>query len=141
MVRWQMIRGFVGVVTLLAATITSAAARIDMVLGTDPQFPATSQRDWYDLFTSLKVDNVQIRSAIASEKLEIASQGTEASPRYRVVGRLTPSNDLVLPGGRFGLRDRAGLQRWLDTLRNEGPDRAKAHRDCRSACPFNSWLR
>ncbi|HEX3870898.1 MAG TPA: hypothetical protein VHV77_10705, partial [Pirellulales bacterium] len=112
-------------VVAIAATWAVAGARVEMVLATDQQFPATAQRDWYELLTGLKVDNLQIRPGVVGEKIEIVHRGTETAPSYKVVGRLTASNELFVPGAKFSLRDRAALGRWLDTLRNEGSARAQ----------------
>jgi hypothetical protein len=115
----------VGLLSAGWATSTYAAApRIDMTLGTEPGFPATSMQQWYQLLTALGVDNLQIRSAAPADKLEIQSTGTPTAPSYKVVGRLTPGGEMIVPGGRFPLRDRAGMNAWLDKLRTEGPERA-----------------
>jgi hypothetical protein len=102
-----------------------AATRIDMVLVTETGFPSTNLRDWYQLLIDLKVDNLQIRSAKGGDKLAIETLGTETDPTYKVTGLLTTGNQLTLPGGKFAMRDRSGIQTWLTRLREEGAERAK----------------
>src|SRR4051812_34700693 len=96
-----------------------------MEVATEQGFSATQIRDWYQLLTDLKVDNLQIRSAKLGDESKIDTQGTDAAPQYKVLAIITARNELVVPGGRFGLRDKAGVAKWLKTLREEGPDRAK----------------
>jgi hypothetical protein len=101
-----------------------AAPRVEIELATDGNFPATAQQQWYKLLTELKVDDLRIRKAGPDDKAEITAGGTEKTPVYRVRGRLTGNNELIVPGGRFSSRDREGLSRWLTKLRQEGPERA-----------------
>ena len=119
-------------IALLAAAICTASAsraaaapRVDLVLATDGNFPAAAQQQWYKLLTELKVDNLRIRKATSEDKAEIAVEGTEQSPVYRVTGLLTGDNHLVVPGGRFSSRDRGGISAWLAKLRQDGPERVK----------------
>jgi hypothetical protein len=120
------IRATLTVVAIVTACECALAApRIEIVLATDQHFPATAARDWYALFTALKVDDLQIRGATSADKLEIITRGTPAVPAYKVTGKLTASNQVVLPGGKFSISDRAGIGRWLETLRSEGPERAQ----------------
>ncbi|HEY2838901.1 MAG TPA: hypothetical protein VGJ26_07120 [Pirellulales bacterium] len=74
--------------------------------------------------TELKVDGVRLRSATPTDKIEITTTGSAAAPAYKVVGRLSGSSVLTLPGGRFQTSDRAALGAWLAKLRQEGPGRA-----------------
>lgn len=112
------------VIVAIAAARATAAPRIDMELGTAEGFPATSSQRWYQLLTDLKVDNLRIRSARTGEKPAIEATGSEADPTYKVVGTLTASDELQLPGGKFSSRDRGRLAAWFEKLRSEGLERA-----------------
>lgn len=109
---------------LLLAPVAWAAPRVEMVLVTDPDFSATSSRDWYQFVLDAKVDNLQIRQARATDKPDVVVRGTDAQPIYRVTGVLTGAGRLQLPGKEISLRDATSLKAWLTTLRNEGPARA-----------------
>ena len=111
------------VVSTLAAT-AGAAPRIDIELGTAEGFPATSAQRWYQLLTDLKIDNLRIRAGRADEEPAIERAGSAANPAYKVTGVLTANDELRLPGGKFGSRDRGRLAAWLEKLRSEGPERA-----------------
>lgn len=117
----------------LAATLLSAApaacraqqGRVEMQVGTEPGFDQLATREWYELLTALKVANLRIAGATPGDKIEIQTTGTERSPVYVVHARLTASGQLIVPGGRFSLRSRDSLSKWLDGLRKDGPDGPK----------------
>ncbi len=102
------------------AEVPAAEARVEIELATQRNYIATSQQQWYRLFTELGVDNLRIRKALDGEKAETTTAGTKTSPVYRVTGLLQAGDVLVLPEGKFGLRDRARLAQWLADLRS-GP--------------------
>lgn len=110
----------------LPARSAAGQARIEVELATERTFIATSQQQWYRLFTELGIDNIRIRKALDGEKPETKTAGTKANPVYRVTGLLQVGDVLALPGGKFGLRDRARLADWLADLRDEGPNHANA---------------
>lgn len=110
----------------LPAESAAGQARVEIELATERTFIATSQQQWYRLFTELGVDNLRIRKALDGEKAETKTAGTKANPVYRVTGLLQAGDVLVLPGGKFGLRDRARLADWLANLRDVGPNKADA---------------
>jgi hypothetical protein len=108
----------------LPTGIAAAATRVEMVLVAAGGLP-TGTRDWYQMLVDAHVDSLQIRQPAGADKPKIDVAGTTADPVYRVTGLITPRNELVLPGGRFSLRDRGGLTKWLALLRSEGPARAQ----------------
>lgn len=116
----------VGLTLLLSvAGAAQAAPRVEMVLAGSGGMP-TGTREWYQILLEAGVASLQIRQATGTDTLKIDVAGTTADPVYRVTGMITPRNELVLPGGgRFQVRDRGGVAKWLTTLRNEGPARAQ----------------
>ena len=108
----------------LGGAALAAEPRVEMTLGTEPGFPATNLRVWTQTLTALNIENLQIRGAVANDKIEIVTRGTAAVPLYSVSGIITQNNQLIVPGGRFSANDRAGLSSWLEKLRKEGPARA-----------------
>ena len=108
------------------APLSAGEARVEIELATERNFIATSQQQWYQLFTELGVNNLRIRKALDGEKAETKTAGAKGSPVYRVTGLLRAGDVLVLPGGKFGLRDRARLADWLADLRDEGPRKKDA---------------
>ncbi|HWC89424.1 MAG TPA: hypothetical protein VG433_07210, partial [Pirellulales bacterium] len=108
----------------LTAGITVAAPRVEMVLVGSGGLP-TGTREWYQILVEARVDSLQIRQPGGADTPKIDVAGTTAEPVYRVTGLITPRNELVLPGGRFQVRDRGGVAKWLAVLRSEGPARAQ----------------
>lgn len=105
----------------LGAAASAAAARIDLVLLTEPGFPATESNAWYQALVGMKVDSLQIRGGDQGARPGVETLGTPAETTYRVTGVLSARNELLLPGARFSARDQAGLRAWLTKLRTEGP--------------------
>lgn len=99
----------------------AAEARVEMELATPATFPALGQQQWYQALSELGVDGLQIRKAAAGDKAEVKTAGSKAAPVYRVVGMLTSTGQLELPGGRFSTRDRGRLAEWLGKLKAGGP--------------------
>ncbi|MDA7977521.1 MAG: hypothetical protein MPJ50_01970 [Pirellulales bacterium] len=96
-----------------------------MQIGTEPGFSQIAVRDWYELLTSLKVANLRIAGAKPTDKIQIVTTGTERSPVYRVNARLTATGQLIVPGGRFTIRSRESLAKWIGELAKYGPDGPK----------------
>lgn len=96
-------------------------AAISMELVTERGLSVTASQDWYKVLSGLGVSSLRIRSG-SGEQPEVTTEGTKASPRYRVVGVLTRDNVLHLPGGSFKTTDAAGLRRWLSKLGEHGSE-------------------
>ncbi len=123
-------RCFLAAGVLLAAALAGsalaqrggqAAARIELELAAARELAVGAHREWYELLTSLKVDNLRIRAPAAGDEVGITTAGAAQAPVYRVLGQITARNELVLPGGKFSIRDRGGISAWLKKLREGGP--------------------
>ncbi|HTU25847.1 MAG TPA: hypothetical protein VMF30_10640, partial [Pirellulales bacterium] len=77
---------------------------------------------WYQLFTDLGVENLRIRGVEAGDEIGIEDRGKPEAPSYKVTGRITANNTLMLPGGKFSARDSVRLKQWLKTLSEQGID-------------------
>lgn len=97
------------------------AARIELELAAARELAVGTHREWFELLTSLKVDNLRIRAPAAGDEVGITTAGAAQAPVYRVLGQITARNELVLPGGKFSIGDRAGISAWLKKLREGGP--------------------
>jgi hypothetical protein len=114
------------VVSLAApAAQAQTAAKIEIVLATEPGIAPTVPGQWFQLFTELKITSLRVRAAESTDVPAISSAGTAAAPVYKVLGIVNRSGDLLVPGGKFRAADKAGLAEWLKKLRTEGPERAK----------------
>jgi hypothetical protein len=109
----------IGVV--LGVSSAMAAPRVVLELATEQGFPLTGQQEWGRALGELGFENLRIRPATGGEKVEVVREGSDGAPSYRVTGVLTRNNQLVLPGGRFTIRDSAQLTAWKDALVRGGP--------------------
>ena len=122
------------IVVLAAVTVVGPAAaagapaNVDFELLTDRGFPIGGERQWIEVLKSLDVGAIRIRQAGLSDIPQITNRGSERSPRYLVVGLLTDRNTLVLPGGKFSLRDKRPIRDWIEKLQAGGEDELYAER-------------
>lgn len=109
---------------LLHAGIALAAAkpRVSIEVLTKSGVPITASQQWYKTLTELGVEGLQIRSANPGDEMSISNSGTDAEPRYKVVGILTADNVLYLPGGKFKHNDAGKLRAWLANLGDGGAE-------------------
>ncbi len=115
------------VALLLSSAKTSwADGKVVLEIVTAPKFSSLDTQKWYRLLTELKVSGLTIRSQRGSDRQKVTITGTKSRPVYRVTGLLNDRGELLLPGGRFTLRDRAKLANWLSTMRTRGPEGDKA---------------
>lgn len=106
---------------LVAPLDARAAPRIEFELAADATSQITGQQSWYKVLTELKVDDLRIREPMASDKIEFETRGTKKRPIYKVKGALSGRNELIVPGAKFTLKDRARLTDWIERLRKDGP--------------------
>lgn len=105
---------------VLPAAQAKNAPQVEMVILAE-QNPSTSTlgRKWGDFLTGLGVGNLQIRAPHPGEKIGIEVRGTKDLPSYRVTGKLADT-ELIVPGGKFTLADRATIGKWLSELGENG---------------------
>ena len=77
---------------------------------------------------SLGIENVRIRSASSADKPAVDNRGDAENPRFHVVGILTASEELRLPGGKFHSSDRQRLADYFARLSADGPESMTAER-------------
>ncbi len=98
----------------------SAAGRVELEIVTAPEFSSLEAQNWHRLFEELKV-GVRIRGSRSTDTVGIVTAGTKTAPVYRVTGMLNGRNELVLPGGKFTLRDGGKIAAYLKDLQAGGP--------------------
>ncbi len=105
---------------LLAASAAQARPPVEMVLLAD-QKPGNfaAVRHWGELLGKLGV-SVQVRPAQSGDKPDVENRGSAEAPHYVVTGELTASNELQVPGGKFGPGDTEQLTKWLNELGTNG---------------------
>lgn len=109
-------------VAALCSATASAAPRVDMEIALAPGFMSTDLASWHQLLTGAGVDNLRLGgSGNETKKLEIEQPEGTAGTHYRVYGVITASNELLLPGAKFGRNDRTALAKWVADLKAGGP--------------------
>lgn len=121
----------VGFVFLLATNLPGSfcggraplAQETDMQLelAVDPRLPPLTQHEWARELARLGITGVRIRMAFPTDQPRVETIQTEPITRYRVLGVVDHTNQLLLPGARFSIRQLNGLVNWLDELRRDGP--------------------
>ncbi len=102
-----------------------AAGRVELEIATDPEFSSLETQNWYRLFDELKLGSVRIRGGRATDTAKIVTAGTKAAPVYRISGTLNARGELVLPGGKFTLRDGAKLAAYIKDIQTAGPPESR----------------
>ena len=113
------------VLALSAHAFTSpclAAPRVELNLVTDEGFPITGQQKWLQMLSRLNFDSLRISRATGTEKIEVVRGGSDASPSYKVTGFLSRNNELILPNGRFSIRDAGAIADWKAALEKGGAE-------------------
>jgi hypothetical protein len=103
-----------------ASSSATAAPRVDLEIVTEKDFPALETQNWYQVFAELKL-SVRIRASRSTDTVQVVTAGTKAAPVYRVTGMLTARNELVLPGGKFGIRDGGRIAAYIKEIQESGP--------------------
>ncbi len=110
------------------ATMAEAAPPIELELATESGLQITAPREWLQLMAGIGIKNVRIRAASAADKPKVDNRGDAEHPRFHVVGILLASNELQLPGGRFGASDRHKLADYFARLSADGAESMTAPR-------------
>jgi hypothetical protein len=107
-------------IAFMLAASASAAPRVELEIVTDPEFPALETQNWYQVFAELKL-SVRIRGSRSTDTVQVVTAGTKSAPVYRVTGMLNSRGELILPGGKFGLRDGGKIAAYIKEIKEAGP--------------------
>jgi len=121
---WQALLGQVIPIAVCfgGGRLLAAEPRVELEVAADQSFVGAEARAWTEMLTQAGFSSVRIRSA-GKDSPSLQLTGAAAAPAYRVVGVLTPDNQLALPPrGRFKLSDRAAIEAWLHKLREGGEE-------------------
>ena len=92
--------------------------RIELHVISTPKAGPSAPQQWLTVLQKLPLDNIRIQTGTGREEPSIERDaGT-----IRIKGVLSARNDLLLPGKRFSMRDRAGLANWIDDLANQSDE-------------------
>jgi len=98
---------------------------VEIELAVDPRLPPLTQHEWARELGRMGITRVRIRTAFPSDQPKVEVLPTSPQPTYRVIGIINNSNELVVPGARFSIRQLGGFVRWIDELRTSGPPESR----------------
>lgn len=102
--------------------LPATAATVSLELVTERGVQITAPQAWLQLLGEMEIRNVRIRGARPGDKPQLETLDNRGKPIYQVTGVLTSRDEIALPGGRFGKRDRAKLRDYFDRLRADGAE-------------------
>ncbi len=105
-----------------AACQARADARVELELVTEPGFSVTGTHRWLAALKDLGFSSLRIRSGRPGDRAEVVTTGTQQLRVYKVTGILLSGDKLLLPGGRFAIRDKAGIRAWREKLATGGEE-------------------
>jgi len=115
-------------VLLSVVTVARADIPVELEIATERGVQVTAPHEWLQLLAELGLENVRIRAGQSHQEPSVANSGTAQRPRYRVVGVLSPRDQLRLPGDTFSRTDRARLKDYFDRLTADGAEALTAPR-------------
>lgn len=106
---------------LLIATTAAAAGRVELDVRLEPGVPAADLQRWSAMLGEAGFDAVRLGGGSATTGPTVESIPGASGTSYKVSALLTKGNQLLVPGGRYGVGDKAAVAAWVAKLRSEGP--------------------
>ncbi len=97
-----------------------AAGRVELDAAIEAGFPIGDMQRWNAFLGGVGFDAVRIGNPIGGAKVAVESSDGVGGKSHKVYGVLSRAGQLVVPGGRFSLNDRAGLSAWTAKVREAG---------------------
>lgn len=98
----------------VAAAEQVGRTTIDLELATEAGAPPSISQRWLQALKDAPVESLRIRSLRGDEQPETSASG---QGRIKVLGVVTASGTLIVPGGRFTVADHRRFQAWLEKVR------------------------
>lgn len=109
---------------LALAAAVHAAPRVDAEIAVEAGFNATELPAWHQLLSSAGVDSLRLGGgANGAKRVSIEPGDAATGGGHRVFGVISTRGELLLPGGRFGRGDRAGLAKYFSDVKTSGAPR------------------
>jgi len=108
---------------LLIVTLSSHAATVELNVVAGPRAPFDGIQKWALELGKLRSVQVRAGGKTSATRPEVKRVGTTIS----ITGIVDGGNRLVLPGKSFTIRQRAEIQRWIDSQKNAKSGTAKGN--------------
>lgn len=106
-----------GSILFLATTsVAQAALPIDIEVAAEAGAPFGAMQEWGKLLNEMDLARVRLRGANGGDVPAVTPSGEGESQRFKIVGILNRRDQLQLPGGTFGMGDRAKLKAYFESL-------------------------
>lgn len=105
---------------LFETSISQAALPIDIEVAAEAGSPFGAMQEWGKLLNEMDLVRVRLRGANGGDEPSVTPSGEGENQRFKLVAILNRRDQLELPGGRFGVGDRAKLKAYFESL----PERA-----------------
>lgn len=100
----------------LADACAHAALPIQLEVAVQQDAPLGAMQEWGRVLSEMDLARVQLRGARGDDQPAVETIGEGAAAHYSVTAVLTRGNDLIIPGGKFNLGQRAQLKQFLQEL-------------------------
>jgi len=100
--------------------VAYGALPIDIEVAAESGSPFGAMQEWGKLLNGMDLARVRLRGANGGDEPSVNSTGEGENQRFKLVGILNRRDELELPGGKFGVGDRAKLKAYFESL----PERA-----------------
>jgi hypothetical protein len=100
--------------------VAQAALPIDIEVAAEAGSPFGAMQEWGKLLNGMDLARVRLRGANGGDEPSVTPSGEGESQRFKLVAILNRRDQLELPGGKFGVGDRAKLKAYFESL----PERA-----------------
>jgi hypothetical protein len=105
----------------LSTVSIAEAGRLELDVAVEAGFPVADLQRWNMLLGQCGFDSVRIGSPGGTvAKVVVEPMAGVGGASFKAHGVLTRGGQILLPGGRFGVNDRAGITAWAAKVRSEG---------------------
>jgi hypothetical protein len=111
----------IAVMGTLLCTASAWAGRLELDVAIEAGFPVGDLQRWNAMLGEVGFDAVRIGNpGGATAKIVVEPLPSADGKSFKVSGVLTRGGQILLPGGKFGLNDRAAISVWATKVRSEG---------------------
>lgn len=124
------VHAFLGLLTWTLLATGSVYAemdepRVQLEIAVDPRLPPLTLHEWAKALTTAGVQDVRVRMAQPDDAPKVRQIASDPLPVYHVLAVINAQNELVVPGGRFSIRQIEMFRQWLNDLRQQGPPESR----------------
>ncbi len=130
---WCLTAAVCWVVMAAPAPLKSAVAQqkhyVELQVMSSSRSGIDQNQRWLEVLSDVGADNVTLSQA-QGDRMKAAIEKTDGrvGATYKVIGYVNDRNQLVLPGGKYSLRDKAAIRQLVQQIRDDGAEVALAEK-------------